>query len=292
MKKASGSFLKKRTKKRLVPAGVGNAGAKTRHKQKFFASFFQKGSAFLPLLILASCGGPPPPPVVFKPLDYSYLPPITLRAANVNVQNTYVPGPDEATLIGQDPEAPANALLDMLNRRLIPSGAPGQANVTIETASLDETGANLTGTMTVRVNVSAPNGASGFTEASVTHTQAAPDPNASPDDVRAALYGITKQLMDEMNVQLQYQLQHNMGPWVVYNRGAAAASVVATPGGGGIVATPLTGPGGTTAPVAPAPNPPQSAAPAANGLPPGSLPLGTLPVGTVTVPPAGNGVPQ
>jgi hypothetical protein len=288
MKKASRSFLKKRTKKLLLTAGLGNASATTPRNQKFFASFFQKRSAFFLALALASCGGPPPPPVVYKPLDYSYLPPIRLRVANINVQNTYVPGPDEATLIGQDPEAPANALLDMLNRRVIPSGAPGQANVTIETASLDESGANLTGTMTVRVDLAGPNGATGFTEASVTHSEAAPDPNASPDDVRAALYGLTKQLMDQMNVQLQYQLQHNLGPWVVYGSGAGAAPVGTTPASGGIVATPLTGPGGAPQPL----QPPASSGPINNTLPKGSLPLGTLPVGTLTVKPSGSGVSQ
>ena len=151
---------------------------------------------------LAGCGGgPPPAPIVFKPIDFSYLPPITLRVATVNVHNVYVPGPDEATLIGQDPEAPANAMMDLLNRRLIPSGAPGTANVTIEQASLDEANGMLSGTMDVQVEVTTPDGRShGFTEASVSHSQAAPDPNASQEDVRAALYGMTKELVSDLNV--------------------------------------------------------------------------------------------
>jgi hypothetical protein len=231
-------------------------------------------------------------------LDYSYLPPISLRVASVNVQNVYVPSPDDATLIGEAPEAPANALLDMLNRRLIPSGAPGTATVTVETASLDESGGNLTGTLAVRVDLSGPRGASGFTEANVSHTQAAPDSGASPDDVRAALYGLTKNLMDQMNVQLQYQLQHDLGPWVVYNTGAAAAPVGVTPGSGGIVATPLPGPGGAAAAgppaasLAPGSPPVPPPVPATNTLPPGSLPLGTLPLGTLPAPPPGGGVTQ
>jgi len=45
-KKASASFLKKRSKKFLLTGGFGTAIAKTRSKQKFFASFFQKRSAF------------------------------------------------------------------------------------------------------------------------------------------------------------------------------------------------------------------------------------------------------
>ncbi len=193
---------------------------------------------------LAGCGGPPPAPVVYKPLDYSYLPPITLKVATVNVQNVYVPGPDEANLIGQDPEAPANAVTDLLNRRLIPSGAPGTASVTIETASLDEQGASLIGTMTVDVQVTSGNGLdTGSVEASVTHTDPAPDPNASQADVQAALYAMTKTLTDSLNDRLQYELQRNLGRWIVYGTGAG----VSPAGGGGIVATPLPGPGAAPA---------------------------------------------
>jgi hypothetical protein len=248
---------------------------------------------------LAGCGGPPPPPVVYKPLDFSYLPPITLKVATVNVTNAYVPGPDEANLIAQAPEAPANAVTDLLNRRLIPSGAPGSATVTIETASLDEQGGSLIGTMTVDVQVASANGLdTGSVEASVTHTDAAPDPNASQAEVQAALYAMTKTLTDELNDRLQYELQHNLGMWIVYNTGLGV-----TPSGGGasaIVATPLPGPGAAPAGAAPAAAPAPGAAPppapagttpppAANGLPLGSLPLGTLPLGTVPVPPSGNG---
>ncbi len=241
---------------------------------------------------LAACGGgPPPAPIIYKPIDFSYLPPLTLRVARVNVQNIYVPGPDEATLIGQDPEAPANALSDLLNRRLIPSGAPGMANVTIETAALDESGGNLTGTMAVRVDVASADGRlTGFTEASVSHSEAAPDNNASQEDVRAALYDMTKTLTEDLNDRLQYQLQHDLGSWMVYGAGAGAAPVVSGENGAapdGIMATPLPGPGAAPATGAA----PPVLAPG-NTLPPGSLPLGVLPAGSVPVPAPGTGVSQ
>jgi len=211
--------------------------------------------------------------------------------ANVNVQNIYVPDPDDATLIGQDPEAPANALMDLLNRRLVAGGAGGEANVTIEAASLDESGGNLTGTMTVRVDVASADGkTTASTEASVSSTEAAPDPNASQEDVRAALFGITKSLVEELNDRLQYQVQHDLAKWLIYGGASGAA---ASPGGavtGGIVATPLA----PSAPAAPVPGtaapvpPPAAGGTPVNTLPPGSLPLGTLPVG----PAPGNGVSQ
>jgi hypothetical protein len=43
--KGSRSFLKKRTKKLLIPAGLATVSARCFHKQTFFASFFQKRSA-------------------------------------------------------------------------------------------------------------------------------------------------------------------------------------------------------------------------------------------------------
>jgi hypothetical protein len=244
-------------------------------------------------LALSACGGrPPPAPVVYAKLDYSYLPQLKLRVASVNVQNTYVPNPDEATLIGQDPEAPANALSDLLTRRLIPSGAPGVANVTIETASLSESGGNLTGTMTVRVDVSSADGrSSGYTEASVSHTEAAPDGDPGDETVRAALYGMTKTLTEDLNDRLQYQLQHNLSAWMVYGTNAGAAPVVSGSNGGssgGIVATPLPGPGPAPATGAPAVLTPAPG----NALPPGSLPLGSLPLGTLPVAPNAPGVSQ
>jgi hypothetical protein len=289
-KQERASFLKKRSKKLFINVGVGTGmgNAIWPGEQKFFCFFFfKKRSAFLLPFLLASCGGPPPPPIVYKPIDFSYLPPMTLRVANVNVQNTYVPDPDDATLIGEDPEAPANALMDLLNRRLVASGAPGTATATIEVASLDESGGNLTGTMTVRVDVASADGKqTGFTEASVTSTEAAPDSDASQEDVRAALFGMTKSLVEDLNDRLQYQVQHDLANWLVVG-GVSGAGV--SPGGavtGGIVATPLT-------PSTPAPPPPPAAGAPNNTLPPGSLPLGTLPLGTLPVGPApGTGVSQ
>jgi hypothetical protein len=223
------------------------------------------------VLGVAACGGPPPPPVVYKPLDYSYLPPITLRVTTVNVSNDYVPDPGAATLLGQDPEPPATALQEVATQRLIGNGMPGTANFTIETASIEQVGGNLVGTLTARLDVQSADGRrNGFTEASVSHSQTAPDSDASPADWQAALYGMTKQLMDSMNVQLQYQIQRNLGAWVMYAPNAAAAPVGA--GSGAIQAAPLPStaviPGGVpSAPVV-------SGAP----LPLGSGTLGTLPV--------------
>jgi len=244
---------------------------------------------------LSGCGSsPPPPPQVFPPLDYSYLPPIVLNISNITVQNNYVPDPAAATLIGQDPEPPANALMAMLQRRLVANGTPGNGTVTIENASIEPAGGNYLGAMTVRLDVASADGRkTGFTEASVSVTQTAPDSDATPNQVQAVLYGITKQLMDAMNVQLQYQIQQNMSSWISYTANAATPALNSGPAGGNAIqATPLNAPGasgpatGAPAPLTPAATPPSAAGPLPPGdvVPDSSLPtgsLGTLPVNSL-----------
>jgi hypothetical protein len=243
-------------------------------------------------IALAACSGsPPPPPVTYQPLNYSYLPPITLKVATVNIQNDYVPDPGAATLIGHDPEPPATALLGVATQRLVANGTPGTANFTIENASIEETNGNLTGTLTARLDVVSADGRrNGFTEASVTHTQTAPDPDASQADLQAALYGMTKALMDVMNVQLQYQIQRNLSDWVVYAPNAAAPPLNKGAGNGAIIATPL--PNTAVIPGAPPSAPAVPLAPVAPAQTGAPLPLGSRILGTLPVTPPAPAVSQ
>lgn len=246
-----------------------------------------KSWPFLLLAPAALTGCSSPPPQTFPPLDYAYLPPIVLKVANLNIVNTYVPGPGAATLIGQDPAPPATVLLDMLNHRLIASGAPGSGTVTIEQASVDQSGGSLVGTMTVDIQLQSADGrATGTTEVSVNASVPAPDPDASQNAVQAALYTLTKNMMEGtsttpgqpptngMNTQLQYQIQHNLGPWVQAAAVPGAAPLAAGAGGGAIQAQPLTPPPSTGAPV---PLPGQTINPAVPQYLPGAGPAALPP---------------
>jgi hypothetical protein len=199
---------------------------------------------------LAGCSSPPPP--VYKPLDYSYLPPILLKVATMNVVTNYVPTPSQVTLADENPAPLASTLLAMLNERLKPSGVPGNGTVTIQSAYIDEVNGNLTGQITVDVNLASADGHStGFTEASVSASQTAPD-SGSQNDMRAALYDLTQRLMKSLNVQLQYQVQHNLPSWVSWTAapGNAAATMGAADNAGAIQTAPLNAPGDTATPVA------------------------------------------
>jgi hypothetical protein len=160
-------------------------------------------------------------------------------------------------------------LQTVLNHRLIASGAPGTATATIETASIDQIGANLVGTLTVQLSVTTPDGRStGYTEASVVQTDTAPDPDSNQNQVQAALYTMTKELMTAMNDQLQYQIDHNLGAWVVGGSGpAGGGSLVPS----GVQATPLTAPGAVSPQTGAAPTqiPPALQGPSPTAIPPG-----------------------
>lgn len=197
----------------------------------------------LPLLALSACGTTPPAQT-FTPLNYSYLPPIVLKVSQINVTNRYVPTPSQVRTAAQDPAPPAATLLAMLKQRLQPSGQPGTGTVTVESAYVDNVNGTLMGQMTVDLNLASANGlATGFTEASVSASVTAPDSN-SPDDMQAALYGLTKRLMTQMNVQLQYQIQKNLPSWIVWTNQGGAAAPAATSAGAGVQAVPLTAPPG------------------------------------------------
>ncbi|MDR3520365.1 MAG: hypothetical protein P4L54_01990 [Acidocella sp.] len=229
------------------------------------------------VLALSACGGDSTPPATYTPLNYSYLPPIMLKVVTVNIQNNYVPDAGAQALLAQDPETPADAMLAVARQRLVANGTPGTATFTVENASIEPENGNLVGTLTVRLDVVSPDGrAKGYTEASVNHSETAPDSNDQAK-MQAVLYDITTQLMNEMNVELQYQMQHNLGSWIAYSTNAAAAPVTSNGSvPGGIMATPLTGPpaGTSTAPVtAPAaPLGPNGLAPGVhNMVPPGMM---------------------
>lgn len=224
----------------------------------------------LPLLALASCGSPKPAPN-FQALDYSYLPPILLKVAQVNVVNNYVPTPMQAQLAALDPAPPADTLVTMLKQRLQPSGQPGTATVTVQTAYVDNVNGNVTGSMVVDINLASADGRStGFTEASVSATQTAPD-SGKQDDARAALYALTKQMMTQMNVQLQYQIQKNLPSWISWTNNGAAGAASGGNAGGAIQAAPLSAlPGTATAPATGAATP-AATAPAASVSAPAAL---------------------
>ena len=212
------------------------------------------------VLALTACASPPSPET-FAPLDYSYLHPIILKVANLNVVDNYVPGAAETQLNANNPAPPGATLMAMLNHRLQPSGQPGTGTVTVQIASVTETNGYINGQMTVDINLSSPDGrTTGFTEATYSASETAPDSDASQNDVQAALYQMTKKLMENMNVQIPYAITHNIPSWVVYTAVPGMTSAPQSGPGvvpGSIQAAPLSAPPvSDAAPAAATPVPP------------------------------------
>ena len=110
-----------------------------------------------------------------------------------------------------DPVHPVEALRSMAEDRLQALGTSGQAVFGITNASLTQQDDVITCALAVELEIyPTPGIRSGFAQAIVSRQH-----TGSVDDLRAALYDITKATMDAMNVEFEYQVRRNLAPWLV-----------------------------------------------------------------------------
>lgn len=167
---------------------------------------------------LAGCGGDAPLRTSFPPLRSDYLTPLALNVATVDYAGLPPPGP----LDDINPAPPGPALLQLARDRLSAAGASGRALVTVTDATVARGGDTLAGSMGLRVDVSGADGSSaGFAEAKVTRRLVGVGP-----DLRGALYDVTKQMLDDMNVELEYQLKQNLRDYLQVPQTAPAPAPV------------------------------------------------------------------
>jgi hypothetical protein len=182
---------------------------------------------FLPF-VLASCGDDDEPPVRavrrdFPPLRYGYLPPISLNVQRVEMAEEFIPPSGGDEISGSSPVSFADTLYAMARDRLKPVAPTGTATFRILTASVTRHRDTLNGVLAVRLDVSdADGGNSGFAEARVNANHSGP-----VADQRAAVYDMLKSMMDDMNVELEYQLRNKLRAWVI--DAPAATPPVPTP---------------------------------------------------------------
>jgi hypothetical protein len=159
----------------------------------------------------------------FKPLRFDYLPKLRLNAADIEVQNLYQPDPvaDGEHVENLAPEPLDAAVRRMAQDRLIPAGAGGHAVLTIKTASLAARGGQYEGSLEVLLAISKPDGTPGGEAPASAH--ATRTMNGSSDAaVRAALYDLVKQLMSELNAELEYQVGQTLKDYLVSDAAAPA----------------------------------------------------------------------
>jgi hypothetical protein len=173
--------------------------------------YLSRRSALLLPLLLASCGGDHEPPRAFPPLTYDYLTKIRLDVARIDVDDSWTPkqyGRQHVEYLS--PVAPLDALRRMGQDRLIPGGSNGHAVFVIDDASIVQVGGRWEGNFAVHLDVSSGDGTrSGYAEARVSRVRSLPDDD-SAEGIRAALYDMTRQMMDDMNVEFEYQIRRSL----------------------------------------------------------------------------------
>ncbi len=200
---------------------------------------------FLPLA-LAFCGEDEEP--VFEPLRYNCqppiqadncLPPIELNVASIVVEQRFVSSGEPPDVSFRDPEPPVDALKAMANDRLQAFGTSNKAVFAILDASLTREDDVVIGSLAVSLTILDDSGTQlGFAEARVQsrHT-------GRIDGLRTVLYEMTKSMMNDMNIEFEFQIRHNLKMWLTND------TAPDTP----VEQTPLDKPGT----VAPAPGPAQ-----------------------------------
>ena len=174
----------------------------------------RRAALLLPLLLVACVAEREEPASAqrggFAPLRYDYLPPVRLNVERLRLDEAFAPpsGPGEVGHLA--PVGVAGTLFLMARDRLKAVGVGGAATFSIQAASITRMGEALKGVLAVRLDVrDADNANRGFVEARVTGTR-----GVGGQGERAALYDLLKSMMDDMNVELEYQIRRELRGWL------------------------------------------------------------------------------
>ena len=227
-------------------------------------------------LLLAACGGGEPTPT-FAPPDYSYLSKLRLTVGTIDIEDHAAQGAGADDLGATAPVPPDQALRQMAHDRLIAAGNSGTGTFTIDQASITGSGGGaLDGHLAVHLDIlTGRGGHAGYAEAHVSR-RFVPGTDGPDAGTRAQLYELTRQMMQDMNVELEYQVRRTLRDWLVDASGAPVA--------GGVDQQPLPPPGS-----APPGSAPVESAPVTS-MPSSGVQVGTTPVGATPLGPAGGPV--
>jgi hypothetical protein len=194
----------------------------------------------LPLAAAACAGGAPEP---LPPLvtGYGHLTPIRLKIAEVEVLN---PPPAAIRVDEPAPVRPEAEMVRMAQERLVAMGTEGQARFVVQTAEFrreplagqggivglfsGDPGERLTVRLQGRLEILAADGRrAGFVEAEARRQRTLPDGTSGAERRRAA-EDVVRQSMDDLNVELEFQVRRNLRDWL---EAAGSPSMPVGPGG-------------------------------------------------------------
>lgn len=170
-------------------------------------------------LIAAGCGDDEPAQQSFPLPSYGYLTPLRLSVGSIQFSDRTPPVPPD-TIAAIAPLRPVDALKQMGTDRLIASGVTGHADYVIDQAVLRRIPGGIEGVFAVHLDVYAGAGSdrSGYAEARVARRRTS---NNSGENPRTVLYSFVKQMMDDMNVEFEYQIKRSLKDWLQQTSGAA-----------------------------------------------------------------------
>ncbi len=152
----------------------------------------------------AACSGEEPARAM-PPLRYDYLTPLRLNVATVDVGEAPPPSPIEA----ESPAPVGAALRQMALDRLAAGGTSGRAAFIIDQAQISRSSGYLNGLIEVHLDILTADGArAGFAGARVSRSATV------GSDLRGALYDLTRQMMDDMNVEFEFELRRSLHDWL------------------------------------------------------------------------------
>jgi hypothetical protein len=192
----------------------------------------------------AACGGGDDDDV-YDSLRFNDLPPIQLKVTAIAVEQRFIPAGVPPDVSGRDPVQPIDALKAMANDRLQAFGTANKAVFAILDASLLRDNDVVTGSFAVSLTILDDNGTQlGFAQARVQSRH-----SGRIRELRPVLYDMTKTMMNDMNIEFEYQIRHHLKPWLTDTAAPDTA----------VDQAPLDGPGGVPvaapAPAAPPPVP-------------------------------------
>ncbi len=176
-------------------------------------------SVLLLPLLAAACDDEVDAPRSFPAPSFSFLTPIRLNVASIEIDGSIPPAGD-ATLNQVSPLRPSDGLKQIANDRLVAAGSAGRALFVIDAASLQRVSGGIEGTLAVHLDVYAGQGAdrAGYAEARVARRRTS---NNTDEDSRAVLYDFTMQMLNDMNVEFEFQVKRSLKDWLQATAGTA-----------------------------------------------------------------------
>ena len=171
---------------------------------------------------LAGCASPPPVRTDFPAFSYDYLTKLRLNVGSIEIDDSWGETYGATQVGALSPVSPVAALRRLAADRLVAAGSTAHAVYKIEDATIAQIRARLQASFAVQLAITTPDGTrSGYAEARVVRTSTLLDDD--PDALRAALYTLTRATMDDMNVELEYQVRRSLRDYLVGDDTAGTA---------------------------------------------------------------------